>query len=160
MSSLFAACFFLASSATGIVWTPLREPGCGGAIVSVAVSPHDSRHLVSGGDMLGTAASFDGGENWTPGLGLPTYEMATPTFHPFRTNEVWIGSCAGPMVSRDGGRTWESRREGMPKPCRWKYTALIEKILVDRSSPRRLLAFGGSSRRWGNFAKCKTLGAV
>lgn len=160
MSSLFAACFFLASSATGIVWTPLREPGCGGAIVSVAVSPHDSRRLISGGDMLGTAASFDGGENWTPGLGLPTYEMATPTFHPFRANEVWIGSCAGPMVSRDGGRTWESRREGMPKPCRWKYTALIEKILVDRSSPRRLLAFGGSSRRWGSFAKCETLGAV
>ena len=141
MSSLFATSFFLASAATGIVWTPLREPGCGGAIVSVAVSPHDSRHLVSGGDMLGTAASFDGGKNWTPGLGLPTYEMATPTFHPFRTNEVWIGSCAGPMVSRDGGRTWESRREGMPKPCRWKYTALIEKILVDRSSPPAAFGF-------------------
>ena len=108
------------ASQSDIVWKPLYEPGCGGAIVSLAVSPHNANHLVSGGDMLGTAASFDGGESWTAGCGLPTYEMATPTFHPFRTNEVWIGSCAGPMFSRDGGRTWISRRDGMPKACRWK----------------------------------------
>ena len=148
------------ASQSGIVWKPLYEPGCGGAIVSLAVSPHNANHLVSGGDMLGTAASFDGGESWTAGCGLPTYEMATPTFHPFRTNEVWIGSCAGPMFSRDGGRTWISRRDGMPKACRWKYTALIEKILIDKSYPQRLLAFGGSSRRWGSWSKCETLGAV
>ena len=160
MISLLSACLFLASAPAEILWSPLYEPGCGGAIVSVAVSPHNARHLVSGGDMLGTASSFDGGESWTVGLGLPTYEMATPTFHPFRTNEVWIGSCAGPMLSLNGGRTWESRREGMPKVCHWKYTALIEKVLIDRMTPGRVLAFGGSSRRWGSWAKCETLGAV
>ena len=138
-------------------WEPLYEPGCGGAIVSVAVSPHDPRHVVSGGDMLGTAASFDGGESWTPGLGLPSYEMATPTFHPTRPDELWIGSCMGPFVSRDGGRTWQGKRAGMPAPCSWKYTAMIERVLVDPSNPARLLAFGGTSRRWG---RCETMGAV
>ena len=138
-------------------WEPLYEPGCGGAIVSVAVSPHDPHHVVSGGDMLGTAASFDGGASWTPGLGLPSYEMATPTFHPARPDELWIGSCMGPFVSRDGGRTWQGRRAGMPAPSSWKYTAMIEKVLVDPANPDRLLAFGGSSRRWG---RCAAMGAV
>ena len=141
----------------GIRWEPLYEPGCGGAIVSVAVSPHDPRHVVSGGDMLGTAVSFDGGESWTPGLGLPSYEMATPTFHPTRPDELWIGSCMGPFVSRDGGCTWLGRRTGMPAPSRGAYTAMIEKVLVDPTRPDRLLAFGGSSRRWG---RCATMGAV
>jgi len=138
-------------------WEPLREPGCGGAIVSVAVSPHNPRHIVSGGDMLGTAVSFDGGESWTPGMGLPSYEMATPTFHPTRKDELWIGSCMGPFLSRDGGRTWQGRRKGMPAPCPWKYTAMIEKVLVSPKRPSRLLAFGGTSRRWGT---CGTMGAV
>lgn len=145
------------ASASLFRWQPLYEPGCGGAIVSVAVSPHNPHHVVSGGDMLGTAVSFDGGESWTPGLGLPSYEMATPTFHPKRADELWIGSCMGPFMSRDGGRTWQGRRRGMPEPCPWKYTVMIEKVLVDPVRPARLLAFGGSSRRWG---RCATMGAV
>ena len=146
-----------AGAAPSLVWEPLREPGCGGAIVSLSVSPHDAAHLVSGGDMLGTAVSFDGGENWRPGLGLPSYEMASVTFHPMKTNVVWIGSCMGPFVSTDGGRSWESRRRGMPPPSRGRYTAIVEKILVDTDTPGRLLAFGGSSRRW---SRCGTTGAV
>ena len=108
------------ASLTGIVWEPLGEPGCGGAIVSLGVSPHNPQHLVSGGDMLGTAVSFDAGESWKPGMGLPSYEMATPTFHPQRTNEIWIGSCMGPFLSRDGGRSWQWRRTGFPKPCNYR----------------------------------------
>ena len=145
------------SASAALRWEPLYEPGCGGAIVSVAVSPHNPQHVVSGGDMLGTAASFDGGESWRPGMGLPSYEMATPTFHPTRADELWIGSCMGPFVSRDGGLTWQGRRNGLPAPCPWKYTAMVEKVLVDPARPARLLAFGGSSRRWGT---CATMGAV
>lgn len=140
-----------------IRWEPLYEPGCGGAIVSVAVSPHDPQHVISGGDMLGTAVSFDGGRRWLPGMGLPSYEMAAPTFHPTCKDEVWIGSCMGPFLSRDGGRTWEWRRRGMPAPCPWKYTAMVEKVLFTPGRPSRLLAFGGNSRRWGT---CDTMGAV
>ena len=154
-----AVCGTLGVSAdTGIRWQPLYEPGCGGAIVSLGVSPHDDRHVISGGDMLGVAVSRDGCESWLPGCeGLPSYEMAQPTFHPTRPNEVWIGSCMGPFVSADGGRTWESRRKGMPKPCPWKYTAHIEKVLFDPSDSRRMIAFGGSSRHWNTSG---TMGAI
>ena len=154
---LILAALAAKAPASDIVWEPLYEPGCGGAIVSLAVSPHNPRHLVSGGDMLGTAASFDAGETWKPGMGLPSYEMATPTFHPTRADELWIGSCMGPFLSRDGGNTWQWRRNGMPKRSRYHYTAMIEKVLVDPADPNRLLAFGGSSRRWG---RCETMGAI
>ena len=59
MIASFVGAFVLASAAPDFVWRPLYEPGCGGAIVSLEVSPHDPNHLVSGGDMLGTAVSFD-----------------------------------------------------------------------------------------------------
>ena len=154
---LILAALAAKAPASDIVWEPLYEPGCGGAIVSLAVSPHNPRHLVSGGDMLGTAASFDAGETWKPGMGLPSYEMATPTFHPTRADELWIGSCMGPFLSRDGGNTWQWRRNGMPKRSHYHYTAMIEKVLVDPADPNRLLAFGGSSRRWG---RCETMGAI
>lgn len=100
--------------------------------------------------MLGVGVSFDGGESWTPAnRGLTSYEMATATFHPTRSNEVWIGSCMGPFKSTDGGRSWTARRTGLPPPSRGRYTAMVEKILFDPTNASRLLAFGGSSRRWG-----------
>ena len=138
-------------------WEPLHEPGVGGAVVSVQVSPHDSRHILAGGDMLGTGVSFDGGETWLPGAGLTTYEMATATFHPTRSNEVWMGSCSGPYKSIDGGRTWKWKRNGMPGPARNRYTMMIEKVLFDPDDNSRMLAFSGSSRRWG---RCSGFGAV
>ena len=145
------------TAADALRWEPLYEPGVGGAIVSVQVSPHDSRHIVAGGDMLGTGVSFDGGETWHPGLGLATYEMATATFHPSRTNEVWMGSCSGPYKSIDGGRTWEWKRKGMPPPARSRYTMMIEKVLFDPDDPLHMLAFSGSSRCW---RPCRGFGAV
>ena len=145
------------TAAGAIRWEPLYEPGVGGAIVSVQVSPHDARHVLAGGDMLGTGVSFDGGETWRPGMGLATYEMATATFHPSKTNEVWIGSCSGPYKSIDGGLTWEWKRKGMPAPARNRYTMMIEKVLFDPRDSSRMLAFSGSSRHWG---KCSGFGAV
>lgn len=138
-------------------WRPLGEPGVGGAIVSVEASPHNPRHIVAAGDMLGTAVSFDGGESWTPSLGLTTYEMAQVTFHPAHSNEVWVGSCSGPYRSVDGGMNWCAMRKGLPAPCSWRYSAMVEKILFDPADASRLLAFGGSSRRWN---RCRSFGAV
>ena len=163
MRYAFLACALIAFAGSGdaaggeIRWRPLCEPGVGGAIVSVQVSPHDVRHVLAGGDMLGTGVSFDGGETWRSGLGLSTYEMATATFHPSRTNEVWIGSCSGPYKSIDGGLTWEWKRKGMPEPARNRYTMMIEKVLFDPRDCSRMLAFSGSSRRWG---KCSGFGTV
>ncbi|MCX5671670.1 MAG: hypothetical protein NTU94_10170 [Planctomycetota bacterium] len=36
----------------------------GGRITSVAVSPHDARPVLLGGDMLGAGLSEDGGDAW------------------------------------------------------------------------------------------------
>lgn len=133
-----------------IRWEPLYEPGGGGAIVSVGVSPHDGNHLIAGGDMLGVGVSFDGGRSWLPAnKGLTSYEMATPTFHPTRKHEVWIGSCMGLFRSTDAGRSWTPSRRGMPPMKGGRYTAMIEKVLFDPSDAARMVAVGGSSRRWG-----------
>ncbi|MBR1921764.1 MAG: hypothetical protein IJ829_07170, partial [Kiritimatiellae bacterium] len=57
-STVVLAATALAGGPGALSWRPLLEPGVGGAIVSVEVSPHDRSHLVAGGDMLGAAASF------------------------------------------------------------------------------------------------------
>lgn len=137
------------SVSAGITWEPLYEPGCGGAIVTLGISPHNPDHLVGGGDMLGTCVSFDGGESWSIGKGLPSYEMAAVTFHPTDDNIVWMGSCMGPMKSTDGGRTWQWKRKGMPDPSHSHYTCKIEKVLFDPANVEHLFAFGGSHRAMG-----------
>lgn len=139
----------VAAASADYRWEPVLEPGCGGAIVSVEASPHNPDHLVGGGDMLGTCVSFDDGENWSVGMGLPSYEMAAVTFHPVDPDVVWIGSCMGPMKSTDGGRTWQWKRKGMPEPSRGKYSCRIEKVLFHPADTNRLYAFGGSHRVWG-----------
>ncbi|MDQ3814048.1 MAG: hypothetical protein M3347_08860, partial [Armatimonadota bacterium] len=138
-----------ALSREALVWQPLYEPGCGGAITAVAVSPHDSQHLISLGDMLGVATSFDGGDSWQSTFGFLSYEFSGGiTFHPTDRNIVWIGSATGPYKSTDRGIHWVSKRQGMPEPSAGRYTAIIEKVLFDPDQPYRLLAFGGTSRNW------------
>ena len=144
-------------AADPIRWEPLCEPGGGGCIVSLAISPRDPLHIVSGGDMLSAAVSFDGGDSWTPCQGFTSYEMGTPTFHPERPDELWFGSCMGPFRSADGGRTWESRRNGMPASQPGRYTAIVETVLAVPGEPDRLLAFGGSSRHWN---QCDAFGWI
>ena len=133
-----AALFLCAAHAAeppALYWEPLCEPGGGGRIVSLAIDPNDVRHIIAGGDMLGAAVSFDGGDSWTPCQGLPCYEMCTPTFRPGRQGEIWFGSCSGPLRSVDGGRTWQERRNGMPASASSRYTAVIETILFDPAHP-------------------------
>ena len=155
-----AALFLFAAHAEeppALRWEPLHEPGGGGRIVSLAIDPNDVRHIVAGGDMLGAAVSFDGGDSWTPCQGLPCYEMCTPTFRPGRQGEIWFGSCSGPLRSVDGGRTWQERRNGMPPSASSRYTAVIETVLFDPANSERLLAFGGSSRHW---TQCDIFGSI
>ena len=131
-----------------ITWQPLCEPGAGGWITAIASSPHDSRRVLIGGDMLGIAWSDDRGDHWTPSSGLPSYEIGDFTWHPIKPNEVWAGSLSGPLKSEDGGKTWHLNRKGFPAMSDWSYTEAIEKILYDPNDPSRLLALGGNSRQW------------
>ncbi|MBN2164174.1 MAG: hypothetical protein JXR25_13570 [Pontiellaceae bacterium] len=73
-----------------IVWSPLCEPGGGGAIVSVQVNPHNPQALIGTGDMLSAAISEDGGDSWMPVFGFPSYEMCDVTFQPTEIR-TWSG---------------------------------------------------------------------
>jgi photosystem II stability/assembly factor-like uncharacterized protein len=143
-------CMFLPAFAEGprLKWQPLNEPGCGGWLTSLAVDPTDSRHLLLGGDMLGVGASHDGGLKWETVSGFPSYEIANFTFNPKNPSQVWVGTMSGPLVSQDGGATWELRREGLPPVSGNFYSAPIQQIFIDPANDQRLLAFGGSWRGW------------
>ena len=132
-----------------IHWAPAGEPGNGGAVTSLRVDPRDPSRLLSGGDMLGMALSTDRGETWRPTFGFAGYEVADVTFHPTDPSVAWCGAMSGPHVSTDGGAHWQSRREGMPPPLGAGYSAPVEKVLIDPIDAKHLLAFDGSSRRWG-----------
>jgi len=148
-------------------WKPLNEPGCGGWITGLAVSPADANRVLIGGDLLGVGLSADGGDTWQSAQGFLSFEMADFTFNPGNSKEVWAGSMSGPHVSKDGGKTWEPRRKGLPPVNGGYYSAPVEVVLFDPGVPRRLLAFGGSYRRysspgtpaWGTVWESKTGGA-
>ena len=139
--------------AQGIRWEPMNEPGCGGAITSLAVSPFDSRHLLVGGDMLGVGLSLDRGNTWQSTFGFRSWEIADFTWHPKGPSIVWVGTMSGPYVSHDSGRNWEERRAGFPPVSGGMYTVPIERVLFDPRAETHLLAFSGSSRRWSSPGK-------
>ena len=138
----------LLSTAAPPHWQPLGEPGSGGWITAISISPHDSRRLLLCGDMLGIGLSEDRGEHWQPTFGLRSWEIGDCTWHPTNPDLVWAGTVSGPYLSSDGGRHWSERREGLPAVSGGQYTAPIEKILFDPTDTEHLLAFGGSSRGW------------
>lgn len=131
---------------TQLSWVSLNEPGTGGRIDSITVSPHNSNHVLVGGDILGVRITLDQGEHWAATSGWLNYEISDFTWHPIDANTVWAGSLSGPHLSTDGGKTWTVRRVGFPPINSSKYTAPVEKVLFDPDS-HRLLAFGGDHRQ-------------
>ena len=128
-------------------WQPLQEPGVGGWMSSVGISPHDPDHLIVGGDMLGVAVSTDGGKSWSGGQGLKSWEIEEITFDPKLPNKIWLATKSGPYVSTDYGKTWEEKRNGFPDFEWGKYVAPVQQILIDSSNSDRILAFTGNQRR-------------
>jgi len=136
-----------------IRWEPLNEPGCGGWVTSLSVSPHDTRRVLVGGDMLGVGLSEDQGEHWQSTFGFKSWEIGDFTWHPKDPSIVWAGTMSGPYVSTDGGRNWQERRQGFPAVSEGMYTAPIEKALIDPNDASHLIAMGGSSRGWQSPGK-------
>lgn len=148
LSFVFLYCLFcsIITLAQTINWQPLNEPGNGGRITDIAISPIDNNHILIAGDMLGIAYSNDGGTSWQATFGFESYEIGAITFHPSNSQIVWAGTMSGPYKSEDGGQNWEWKRNGMPPINNWSYSCPVEKILFDPSNTNRLLAFGGSKR--------------
>ena len=135
-------------------WSILPVPGSGGRMTSIRQSPLDPKQLVLLGDMLGVGVSDDGGASWKAGgFGLLSYEMGDATFDPAKPGVVWVGSMSGPARSADGGVTFEPRRGGMGDTSGGSFTSPVERVLFDPNDPGRLIAFGGSSRKWRQDAK-------
>ena len=136
-----------------LVWQTLNEPGCGGAMTAISVSPFDSKRVLVAGDMLGVGLSTDGGDHWQATTGFRSWEIADFTWHPTDPQTVWVGTMSGPYVSHDGGRTWQEKRNGFPQPAPSQYSAPVQKVLYDPADTNHLLAFGGSSRFWSSPGK-------
>ena len=131
-----------------LVWKPLYEPGSGGWMTGMRISPHDSRRILLSGDMLGVGLSTDGGRSWQATSGFKSWEIGDLTWHPQNPKIAWAGTVSGPYISVDSGRTWQERRMGMPPPLGLGHSAPVEKVLFDPGDVNHLLAIGGSSRRW------------
>ena len=142
-------------SASTIQWQPLGEPGSGGRIDAIHVSPHDADRVLIAGDILGTGLSENGGQTWQPTVGFDSWEHSDFTSHPnpAQADTIWAATLSGPHLSTDGGHTWEPRRNGLPDQAGTGYEAAVEKILYDHGDTTRdtLLAFGGDNRQLKDF---------
>jgi photosystem II stability/assembly factor-like uncharacterized protein len=128
-------------------WVPLGDPGVGGRITSLAVSPHNSNIVLAGGDILAVARSSDGGSNWDSTSGFSgTQEIEDFTFHPSDTAQVWVGTVNGPYKSADAGITWTKKRTGFPAQSYGTFVAPVQQVVVDADNGTRLLAFTGNRR--------------
>ncbi|MDX2189451.1 MAG: BACON domain-containing carbohydrate-binding protein, partial [Bacteroidota bacterium] len=137
------------ASLSPFTWQSLNEPGSGGAITDLAISPYNPNLMLIAGDMLGVGISTDSGKTWQPTYGFKSYEIAEFTFHPSNPLEIWAATMSGPYKSTDGGFNWQEMRSGFPALSGY-YTAPIQKILFDPNNSSRLLAFGGSHRGWSS----------
>jgi photosystem II stability/assembly factor-like uncharacterized protein len=131
----------------GLGWVSLGEPGVGGRVTGLAVSPVDSDRLLVAGDMLGVGLSVDGGRSWVSTSGFSSWEMNALTWDVSDPARVWVGSLSGPYESSDGGRSWVSMRAGMPTGD-YPYSAPVQKVLIDAGDDQHLLAFGGNQRQF------------
>jgi len=129
------------------VWQPLGEPGSGGRISSIAVSPYDPQRILVGGDMLGVGLSENGGRSWESTSGFSSWEINDFTWVPGSPSSVWVGTLSGPYLSTDGGHTWTAKRSGLP-PGDYPYSAPVQKVVIDPRNPNHLLAFGGNQSQF------------
>ena len=152
-------------SGSPLQWQPLGEPGSGGRLDAVHVSPHDPERVLLAGDILGTGLSENGGQTWQPTTGFQNWEHSDFAFHPDKPEVVWAGTLGGPYRSDDGGSTWQSKRSGMPPSVGYGFPAAVESVLFDAGDPtgNTLLAFGGDHRQlkdYGNPDQVRNYGKV
>ena len=128
-------------------WVSFGEPGVGGRVTGLAVSPVDPDDVLVGGDMLGVGVSDDGGRSWEATSGFSSWEVNAFTWDVANPSEVWVGTLSGPYESLDGGHSWSAMRTGLPTGD-YPYSAPVQKVLIDASDPDHLLAFGGNQSQF------------
>ena len=92
-------------------------------VTDVQQSPHDSKRWIAVTQNSGALVSADGGLSWSTVPGVPNeHALYNVTFDPGQPERLAIGSWAhGVLTSEDGGKSWQSRNEGLPAPHRvWR----------------------------------------
>jgi photosystem II stability/assembly factor-like uncharacterized protein len=131
-----------------VKWRPIG-PGLFGAMFGVAISPHDPKVIVAGGDMGNAFITRDGGEHWTivgRSDGIP---FANPGyrgvwavhFDPKRPGRIWVGSTHGLYLSTDNGYHWRLVLGGGAEYA-------IAAITTDPTDPDIVYAATGNSARF------------
>jgi photosystem II stability/assembly factor-like uncharacterized protein len=116
-----------------------RELPVGGS--AIAVDPADPAHLFLAGGLL--LESRDAGRTWTRLVRLPT-SATHLVVNPANPRVLYVGGPGAEVFrSRDGGRTWQSARAGLPvdPPCdrTFCYPSLISDLTIDPIDPRVLV---------------------
>ena len=97
----------------GATWTPLgRVPG---GVVDELRSD-DSGTIVYGKQDAGLVRSADGGRTWHAlPVAVPPFTTWTYALDPQDPQVVYVGSWDGPLVSLDGGYTWQPSARGLTR---------------------------------------------
>ena len=107
-------------------------------IGTMAIDPFDSAHLRIGGvapapeDSGGMFASHDGGASWQREnvVSQFSYHCHSIVFHPVRRGVIFAafdehGARSGIWRSRDGGKTWDHLRKGLPDLAQFRRCRLV-----------------------------------
>jgi hypothetical protein len=113
----------------GASWAPSGLPG--GRVTSLSASPAQPHLLWAGTEPSAVWRSGDGGDTWEEMEGLrdlpsssewsfpprpETHHVRWIACHPSDPQRLWVAVEAGALVAtRDGGESWEDRREGGPR---------------------------------------------
>lgn len=89
------------------------------------------RLYIAGGN--GLHRSSDGGESWKVLTGWQAEDILSVATHPYDSTIVYVSTSFGVFGTRDDGRTWQRRMEGMK---RW----YVQKVIIDIQSAETLYA--------------------
>ena len=81
--------------------------------LALAVSPHDSKRILCGGQNLWR--STDAGKSWSLLRDTPAVhpDLHVILFHPTDPKVIWVGTDGGMFRSPDSGNTWQHRNRGL-----------------------------------------------
>ena len=121
----------------GETWWPSNQGMLRIDIRSLAVDPQNPQNIFAGGSYrnYGLYKSENGGHQWTLTLSHSISAIAIDYQHP---NTVYAGTlCNGVKKSTDGGKTWESKNNGLEK------RACIHHLVISDKNPSLLYATTG-----------------